>query len=59
MSSPIKAIGTLVVLLGSVLTAHAFNPQAPAAPTQNPVTREPVGRPVPLCTGRPVTGVFG
>ena len=44
--SSIRTLGALVVMLGSMLTAHAVNRQAPAAP-QNPVTREPVGRPVP------------
>jgi glucose/arabinose dehydrogenase len=48
--SSIRTLGALVVMLGSMLTAHAFNRQAPAAP-QNPVTREPVGRPVPTGPG--------
>ncbi|MDP9324444.1 MAG: c-type cytochrome, partial [Acidobacteriota bacterium] len=47
MSSSIKTIAGLVVLLGTVLTAHAFVPQAPFVSAQNPMTAAPQTGPVP------------
>jgi glucose/arabinose dehydrogenase len=47
MSSSMKSIAGFAVLLGTVLTAQAFVPQAPLASAQNPVTATPQTGPVP------------
>ena len=46
MSSSMRSVGVVVLLFGTVLTAHAFVPQGQPAPTQNPLTQAPAGPPV-------------